>query len=113
RAIGPEPDRVRGLPFLLAHIEVLVARGAAPVDAARRLPRQEAAVLPEIFARTRSFAAVQSMDEGGRDAACLEDEARQGPRKRARLTARVQRSLDLVLVRAPLCRCHSTIRCAP
>ena len=35
RTVGPDPDRVRGLPFPLAHIEMIVARRAPPVDAAR------------------------------------------------------------------------------
>ena len=43
RAVGPDPDRVRGLPFLLADVEMVVAGRAAPVDAARRLARHEAA----------------------------------------------------------------------
>src|SRR5262245_62438881 len=104
---------MRSLPFLLAHVEMLVARGAAPVDAARRLPRQEAAILPEILARTCPLAAVQPVDDSGRDAACLEDEARQGLCQRARFAARVQRRRALVPVLAPPHRCHSTIRCAP
>ena len=110
RAIGPQPHRVRGFPFLLAHVEMLVARGAAPVDAARGLARQEAAVLPEILPRAGALAAVQPVDDGGGDAAGLEDETRQAFRERAGLAAGVLRGLDLVLVRAPLC--HPVIRCA-
>ena len=67
RAVGPEPDRVRGLPFLLAHVEMVVAGGAAPVDAARRLARDEAAELPEVLARAGAAAAVQAVDDGGGD----------------------------------------------
>jgi hypothetical protein len=91
---------------------MLVAGGAPPVDAARRLARQEAAVLPEIFARPGPLAAVQAVDDGGGDAARLEDQTRHGFRERAGLAARALRRLDLVLVRALLCRCHPTIRCA-
>src|SRR5262249_6055682 len=76
RAVGPQPHRVRGLPFLLAHVEMLVAGGAPPVDAARRLARQEAAVLPEIFARPRPPAALPSVDDGGGDSARLARPAR-------------------------------------
>ena len=43
RAVGPDPHRVRGLPFLLAHIKMIVARRAAPVDARGRLAGDEAA----------------------------------------------------------------------
>ena len=53
RAVRPDPHRVRGFPFLLAHIEMVVARRAAPVDARGRLARHEAAELPEILARCR------------------------------------------------------------
>jgi hypothetical protein len=41
---------VRGFPFALAHKQNIVARRAAPIDAARRLAIDEAAILPEIFA---------------------------------------------------------------
>ena len=102
RAIGPQPHRMRGLPLPLAHVEMFVAGGAAPVDPARGLARQEAAVLPEILARPGPLAAVQPVDDGGGDAARLEDEARQRVRERAGLAARVLRRLDLVLVRAAL-----------
>src|SRR5262249_62224863 len=85
RAVGPDPHGMRSLPLLLAHIEVLVARGAAPVDAVRRLARDEAAILPEILARTRTPAPVQSMDDGRRHPARLEDEARDAGRQRVRL----------------------------
>ena len=53
RAVRPDPHRMGGFPFLLAHIELVVAGGAAPVHAPRRLAREEAAVLPEILARSR------------------------------------------------------------
>src|SRR5687767_9276731 len=101
---------MRGLPFLLAHVEMLVAGGATPVDAARRLARQETAVLPEVLSRTGPPPAVQPVDDGGGDPARLQDQARHGFRKRAGFSARVLGCLDLVLVGAPLCR-HPTIRC--
>src|SRR5262245_64997196 len=87
---------------------MFVAGGAPPVDAARRLARQEAAILPEILARPGPLAAVQSVDDGGGDAARLEDQARHGLRERAGFAARALRRLDLVLIRALLCRCHPT-----
>src|SRR5262249_45568495 len=107
-----ERDGVGGLGFALAHVKMVVAGGAPPVDAARRLARQEAAVLPEILSRPGALAAVQPVDDGGGDAARLEDQARHGLRERAGLAARALRRLDLVLVRALLDRRHATIRCA-
>src|SRR5436190_21065662 len=95
RAVGPQPHRMRGLPFLLAHIEMLVARGAAPVDAARGLAREKAPVLPEILAGAGALAAVQPVNDGRGDAARLEDEARHGFSERAGDAARVLRGLDL------------------
>jgi len=50
RTVRPQPHRVRGLPFLLADIEMIVARRAPPVDVLRGLAGHEAAVLPETFA---------------------------------------------------------------
>jgi hypothetical protein len=111
RAIGPQPHGMRGLPFLFAHVEMLVACRASPVHAARGLARQEAAVLPEVFSRPGSLTAVQPVDNGGGYAARLEDETRQGFRQRARLRIRVLRSPDFVLVGSSLCRCHPIIRC--
>ena len=102
---------MRGFPFLLAHIEMIVARGAAPVDAARRLARNEAAVLPEILARSGAAAAMQPVDDGRGDAARFEDQARHGFGERAGLAARALGRLDLVPVRASGCG-HQVIRCA-
>src|SRR4029077_2779460 len=75
--VGPQPDGVRSLPFLLADIEMVVARRAAPVDILRRLTRDEAAVLPETFAGAGAAAAVQAMDDVGGDAAGFKHETRQ------------------------------------
>ena len=52
-AVDPEPDGVRRLPFALAHIEPVVAGGAAPVDALRGLAGDEGAELPEALAGRR------------------------------------------------------------
>jgi hypothetical protein len=49
RTVGPEPDGVRGLPFALAHIKMVVARGAPPVDVLGRLAGGETPVLPEVL----------------------------------------------------------------
>src|SRR5260370_174717 len=43
---------------------MIVARGAAPVDARGRLTRYEAAELPEVLARAGAAAAMQAVDHG-------------------------------------------------
>src|SRR5262249_8200717 len=101
---------MRRLPFLFAHIKVFVTGGAAPIDPARGLARQEAAVLPEVFPRSGPSSAVQPVNDGGGDTPGLENEARPGLGKRARLAARALRGPDLVLVRAHR---HPISRCAP
>ena len=78
RTVGPDPDRVRGFPFALAHIEMIVARRAPPIDVVGRLARHEAAVLPEILAGAGAAAAVQAVDDGGGDAARFQNEPRHG-----------------------------------
>ena len=83
RTVRPDPDGVRGLPFLLAHVEIVVARRAAPVDAARLLAGDVAAELPEVLAGAGAPAAVQAVDHGGGDLARFQDEPRHR-RRRAR-----------------------------
>src|SRR5439155_19214485 len=100
RAVGPDPHRMRGLPFQLTHVEMLVASGAAPIDAARRLTGEETPVLPEIFPGSRALPPVQPVDHGGGNLARLQYEARQRIRERARLAGRTQRCLDLGLIRS-------------
>jgi hypothetical protein len=72
-----------GLPFLLADIEVIVARRAPPVDILRGLARDEAAILPKTLAGSRAPPPVQAMDDVGGNAAGLEHQARQRSGKRA------------------------------
>src|SRR5512146_3395624 len=111
RTVGPEPDGVRGLPFALAHIEMVVARRAPPIDGMRRLAVEEAAVLPEILARAGAAAAVQTVNERRGDAARFEDEARHA---RGKLLARADRGADrLVLGVAASGLGHLSIRRAP
>jgi len=85
RTVRPDPDGVRSFPFLLAHIKVFVARRAAPVDPPGRFAGDEAAVLPEVLARAGAAAAVQPVDDRGRDAARLEDEPGNSGGQRTRL----------------------------
>ena len=55
---------MRGFPFLLADIEMVVARRAAPVDPRGGLARHEAAELPEILAGAGAAPSVQAMSCG-------------------------------------------------
>ena len=82
RAIEPDPDRVRGLPFALAHEGAVLARRAAPVDARRRLAGDEGAKLPEGFARARLPSPMDAVHQRVRDLPRGDDEARQARRER-------------------------------
>src|SRR4051794_13047059 len=91
---------MRGLPLLLAYIEVVIAAGAAPIDVARRLAGKKTAILPEVFSRSRPPTPVQSMDDGCGDPASFQNEARHGIRHCQRRAACVLRRFDLLLVDA-------------
>ncbi len=52
--VDPDVNRMRRLPFPLAHIEALVLGGTAPIDAARRFARDKRAKLPEGLAGARA-----------------------------------------------------------
>ena len=65
---------MRGLPFLLADIEMIVARRAAPVDILRRLAGDEAPILPKALAGAGAAPAMQAMDDVGGDTAGFEHE---------------------------------------
>ena len=82
RAIGPDPHRMCGLPFLFTHIEMIVTRRTTPIDARSGLAGNEAAVLPEILARPGAAAAVQTVDDRGRHAPRFQDQARHAGRER-------------------------------
>ena len=69
---------MRGFPFPLAHIEMIVARGAPPIDVLRGLARYETAILPEVFARSGAAAAVQTVNDSRCDTARLKNEPRHG-----------------------------------
>src|SRR5690349_6150019 len=94
---------MRGFPFPLAHIEEVVPGRTAPVNAARRLPGKEAAVLPEILARTCPPAPMQAVNHRCSNAASLENQTRKRLRKGGRRAARATRRLDLLFVDAQLC----------
>src|SRR4051812_37083994 len=77
-ATGPAKAKLYGLiPFLLAHIEMIVTRRSPPVDALRRFAGNEAAILPETFARAGAPSPVKAVDDIGGDAPCLKHKPRQ------------------------------------
>src|SRR3954452_18077033 len=83
RAIRPKPDGMGGFPFLLADIQMIVARRSSPVDALRWFTGNETAILPETFTGTCTASPVQAVDYVGCDTASLEHETRQGGGERS------------------------------
>ena len=70
--VGPQPDRVGGFPFEVAHIGVVVAGGTAPVYARHRLALDIGPELPEILADAALAPAMPAADHRGDDAAGLD-----------------------------------------
>src|SRR5262249_13872027 len=66
------------LPFLLAHIEVIVASRSPPIYARRGLTGNKAAILPEILARPGSPATMQAMHHSGSHPTRVQDQPRHG-----------------------------------
>ena len=95
RTIHPEEIVVRGLPFTLAHIELIAARRAAPVDAMRRLARCKWPILPKRLADARALAAMNAIGEARRDLM----RARHQPRHPAREISRRSAICGLALCR--------------
>ena len=75
--VRPQPNRVRRLPFALAHVKMVRARRAPPVDLARGVALAELAELPERLARARAAAAVDAVRDRLRDALGLDQDVRQ------------------------------------
>src|SRR3984885_4366552 len=100
---------MRGLPFLLANVKMVVTRRTPPVDGLRRLARNEAAVLPEAFAGAGAPPAVQAVDHIGGDAASFKHEARQRCGERAAFAIGTSDCCDLPGCVLGLCR-HQPIR---
>ncbi len=97
RTVRPDPHRMRGFPLALAHIKMIVARGAAPVDARGGFARHEAAVLPEVLAGAGAAAAVQAVDHRRGDAARFQNKPRhRGDSVRARTGGAPDRVVLLV-----------------
>ena len=82
RTIGPDPHRVRRFPFLFAHIQMIVARRATPIDAGSGFAGYEAAVLPEIFSGPGAAPSVQTVEHRRRDLPRFQDQSRHSGRER-------------------------------
>src|SRR5262249_32639194 len=76
RTVEPNPDRMRRLPFPLAHESALFTRRAAPVHSRRRLAGKERPELPKGFARTRTPPAMNAVPHRLGHATGRDDEAR-------------------------------------
>ena len=74
RDVGPQPEGMRRLPFALAHIEMVGAGRAAPVDDGGRVARLELAELPEGLARAGAAAAVDAVGHRIGDVQRVEDQ---------------------------------------
>ena len=74
--VGPQPERVGGLPLAVAQIGVVVAGGAAPVDLGDALAGDVGAELPEVLADAALAAAVPAGDHGVGDALRLDQAVR-------------------------------------
>ena len=77
RAIEPDPNRMRRLPFALTDKSALFACGAAPVDSRRRLARKKGAELPERLARARAPPAMNPVAHRLSHAPGRDDQTRQ------------------------------------
>src|SRR5712691_6592620 len=78
---------------------MIVARGAPPIDVLRGLARHEAAVLPEVLARSGAPAAVQTMNDRRCDTACFQDKPRHGVGELAGADGRLAYRAGLDVVR--------------
>src|SRR5258708_10032820 len=88
---------------------MVVARRAPPVDALRRLARNEAAVLPKAFAGAGAPPSMQTVNYIGGDAAGLKHKTRQGGSERSAFAIGTSDCCDLRRCVPGLCR-HQPIR---
>ncbi len=72
-------NRVRRLPFALAHIDAIVARGAAPINALHGLAEGERAELPKRLADSGTPSPVHSVHDACGELLGRGDEAWQAP----------------------------------
>ena len=84
REIGPQPHGMRRFPLALAHVEMVGARRAAPVDLAQRVARLELAELPERLAGAGAPASVQAVRHRLGDALRVDEDFRQAVREAVR-----------------------------
>src|SRR5690349_19078175 len=98
-----------GLPFLLADIQMIVARRSPPIDALRRLTGTETAVLPQTFPGTGAASAVQAVDYVGGDTTSLEHKTRQRCGERSAFAIGTSDRCNLSTFVPGLCR-HQPIR---
>ena len=80
RGRGPQPQRVGGLPFILANEDAVGAGRFVPVDALGRIAEAIGAVLPETFAGPGALAAVDAENHRRGDALGLDQQGRQRAR---------------------------------
>ena len=80
RQIDPEPDRMRRLPFALAHVEIIGTGRAAPVDEGDRVVLIVVPELPEGLAGSGAAAAMRAVGDGLGDALRLDQERRHARR---------------------------------
>src|SRR5215472_8797386 len=99
RTVRPNPHSVRSFPFALAHVEMVVARGTAPINILSGFAGHEAAVLPEVLTRSGATTAVQAMNDRRRDTACLKNEPRHGVGELAATDGRLLYRAGLAVVR--------------
>ena len=76
REIDPEPNRVGGFPFALAHEEMVGTGRTPPVDARDRIVLVVMAELPESLARARAASAMRAVRHGVSDALRLDEKRR-------------------------------------
>ncbi len=88
--VRPQPDRVRRLPLALAHVEMVGARRAPPVDLPVGVARPELAKLPEGLAGAGAAAAVNAVRDRLRDALGLDEDVGQTVGETLRLAFQCQ-----------------------
>src|SRR5262249_35513155 len=99
---------MRGLPLLLADIQMVVTRRAAPVDILRRLAGDEAAILPEAFAGAGAPPAVQAVNDVRGNAAGFEHKTGERGGERSAFAIGTSDRQDLLWM--PGVRGHQPIR---
>jgi hypothetical protein len=79
---------MRGFPFLLAHIKMVIPRGPPPIDSGGGLAGNKATVLPEILTRSGAPPPMQTVDHCRRHAPRFENKSRHAGSERAAFAGR-------------------------